>query len=111
MKRKWVWGLAALPLVIGLVVAKPLADKRPKLVARGFEASALKFSPNGKLLFAQFAAERFGKGIVLSDKSRFKTPEFNNLATAFFFTKWSAYLRNFQPTRCQCQWNRRSLYP
>lgn len=53
MKRKWIWGLAALPLIVGLVFAKALADKRPQLVLRGKNITALTISPDGKKALAR----------------------------------------------------------
>ena len=48
MKRKWIWGLAAVPVIIGFAFAQRLADKRPRLVARGVATSTLTVSPDGK---------------------------------------------------------------
>ena len=47
MKRKWIWGLAVVPLIAGFVFAKRLADKRPRLVARNVNTSTLTISPDG----------------------------------------------------------------
>ena len=54
MKRKWIWGLAALPLVVGLFVAKRLADKRPRLVARNIDGTNLLVATDGEWLFAKY---------------------------------------------------------
>ena len=40
MKRKRIWVLAVVPLIVGFVFAKQLADKRPQLVARDVFADA-----------------------------------------------------------------------
>ena len=84
MKRTWMWGLAALPVVVGLVFAQALADKRPRLVARGVVTSFLKFSPDGRLLFAHSPAQTFGVTIALKDGSRTQIPGDYNPETAFF---------------------------
>lgn len=48
MKRKWMLALATLPLIILLVFAWRLADKRPQLVARDLKVAELWISPDGK---------------------------------------------------------------
>ena len=54
MKRKGILVVAVLPLVIGLFVAKRLADKRPNVVTHGVGFKSAKFlaiSPNGERMF------------------------------------------------------------
>ena len=53
MKRKWMWALAAFAVVAGFVFAKRLADKRPRLVMRGVNASALVVSPGEKRVLSR----------------------------------------------------------
>ena len=65
MKSKWIWSLAALPLVVGLFVAKPLADKRPVLVARGIDGSNLLVSSDGEWLFAKYTDSTYIIGRVI----------------------------------------------
>lgn len=106
MKRKWIWVVAAAPLVVGLVFAKRLADKRPRLVAldvdtsalvispvadnpailmaRDIYASLLEVSPDGQLLFAHSEAQQSATIIVLKNDSRSVIPADYNPVSAFF---------------------------
>ena len=70
MKRKWIWGLAIVPLIIGFIVAKSLADKRPRLVARGVNAKnlSMSISPDGKWLYTA------GRTIEVAGNASFQFP-------------------------------------
>ena len=86
MKRKTMVLLAVTPLIFGLIVAKRLADKRPRLVARlttqlpspkgstrWTHAIALFVSPDGRHLFAR-DGYGFGQHIDLSAGSPIAFP-------------------------------------
>ena len=62
MKRKWLWALVALPLIVGFVFAKRLADKRPQLMARGIDGSNMLISSDGEWLFAPLEISDFVTG-------------------------------------------------
>ena len=81
MKRKWIWSLAALPLIIFWVVAKPLADKRPQLVARDVDATGLVISPDqSKALARGIAATHI---VNLKDGSQISIPGNDNSRNFF----------------------------
>ena len=62
MKRKWMLSLAALPLIVGLVVAKSLADENSRLVARDIFADAkLIFSADEKRVLAVRDESAYGR--------------------------------------------------
>ena len=88
MKRKWIWALAVVPLIAGLVLAKRLADKRPRLVAhlktsvpvgggtsRAIHATNLFISPDGSRLFVRYLGEGFGDGVALTTGSVSRMPD------------------------------------
>ncbi len=74
MKRKWMWAVATLPLVVGFVVAKRLVDKRPRVVARDVDASALIISRDEKRAVTRGNAAEWSHVIDLDDGSQFSIP-------------------------------------
>ncbi len=84
MKRKWMWALAALPLVLGLVVAKRLADKRPRLIARGLDISGVTISPDGKRIIVRGDKGVKSQVIHLDNGPQFSIPGDAN--SHFFFS-------------------------
>lgn len=83
MKRKWLWLLAGVPLVVGLVLARRLADKRPRLVARGLKVSEMAISPDGKRIVVQGNWSAKSRIIRLDDGSQVSIP---SSSSAFFFS-------------------------
>ncbi len=93
MKRKWIWALAVLPLVAGLIVAGRLADNRPRLVAhltssvsgisvfpsRAIHATDLFISPDGKRIFVRYIGEDFGEIVDLTTGSVSQMPDTDNV--------------------------------
>ena len=74
MKRKWMWMLAVVSLFAGFVVAKRLADKRPRLVVRDVDASQLIFASDGTKMVARGNASAWSHIVDLSDGSQFSVP-------------------------------------
>ena len=70
MKRKWVWALAIVPVVTAFIFAWRLADKRPRLVARGFKTAEVMIAPDGKKIVAFGGWSAHGQIVRLGDGSR-----------------------------------------